>query len=151
MPAPSASRTQTPQGTSDISLSDVELNSSQLFTQDIEESGTEQEDQRKGRGHQTAKGYADKNDTWRGSLCTLGGLGVSRNLLSKGKAATYTYTTRGKMHSAMLQCVRTAFDGASKRGCPKAREDELPPRGVAASSGLEESFSREGHSDPPRC
>ncbi|KAG0726403.1 hypothetical protein GWK47_036674 [Chionoecetes opilio] len=113
MPAPSASRTQTPQGTSDISLSDVELNSSQLFTQDIEESGTEQEDQRKGRGHQTAKGYA--------------------------------------MHSAMLQCVRTAFDGASKRGCPKAREDELPPRGVAASSGLEESFSREGHSDPPRC
>ncbi|KAG0720219.1 hypothetical protein GWK47_048940 [Chionoecetes opilio] len=34
-------------GTSDISLSDVELDSSQLFTQDIEESGTEQEDQRK--------------------------------------------------------------------------------------------------------
>ncbi|KAG0721594.1 hypothetical protein GWK47_046180 [Chionoecetes opilio] len=46
-PAPSASRTHTPQGTSDISLSDVELDSSQLFTQDIEESGTEQEDQRK--------------------------------------------------------------------------------------------------------
>ncbi|KAG0715980.1 hypothetical protein GWK47_001174 [Chionoecetes opilio] len=39
-----------------------------------------------------------------------------------------------KMHSAMLQCVRTAFDGASKRGCPKAREDELPAKRVAASS-----------------
>ncbi|KAG0718707.1 hypothetical protein GWK47_007521 [Chionoecetes opilio] len=47
-----------------------------------------------------------------------------KTCLSKGKAATYTYTTRSKvnlkkhyekMHSAMLQCVRTAFDGASKR------------------------------------
>ncbi|KAG0718106.1 hypothetical protein GWK47_053127 [Chionoecetes opilio] len=92
-PAPSASRTHTPQGTSDISLSDVGLDSSQLFTQDIEESGTEQEDQRKRQeGTRQLKAMLwhlekffvfdsyvrTENDTLEGNLCTLGGLGVSR-------------------------------------------------------------------------
>ncbi|KAG0711523.1 Guanine nucleotide-binding protein G(q) subunit alpha [Chionoecetes opilio] len=42
----------------------------------------------------------------------------------------------------VLQCVRTAFDGASKRGCPKAREDELPAKRGGRQLCLEESFSR---------
>ncbi|KAG0711062.1 hypothetical protein GWK47_021441 [Chionoecetes opilio] len=109
-PAPSASRTHTPQGTSDISLSDVELDSSQLFTQDIEESGTEQEDQRKRQeGTRQLKAML-----WHLEKCT----------------------------KLILQCVRTAFDGASKRGCPKAREDELPAKRGGRQLCLEESFSR---------
>ncbi|KAG0715059.1 hypothetical protein GWK47_012795 [Chionoecetes opilio] len=139
-PAPSASRTHTPQGTSDISLSDVELDSSQLFTQDIEESGTEQEDQRKRQeGTRQLKAMLwhlekffvfdsyvrTENDTLEGKSVHTGRARCQqKTCLSKGKAATYTYTTRSKvnlkkhyekMHSAMLQCVRTAFDGASKR------------------------------------
>ncbi|KAG0710623.1 hypothetical protein GWK47_022410 [Chionoecetes opilio] len=166
-PAPSASRAHTPQGTSDISLSDVELDSSQLFTQDIEESGTEQEDQRKRQeGTRQLKAMLwhlekffvfdsyvrTENDTLEGKSVHTGRARCQQKTCrSKGKAATYTYTTRSKvnlkkhyekMHSAMLQCVRTAFDGASKRGCPKAREDELPAKRGGRQLCLEESFSR---------
>ncbi|KAG0724615.1 hypothetical protein GWK47_040242 [Chionoecetes opilio] len=154
-------------GTSDISLSDVELDSSQLFTQDIEESGTEQEDQRKRQeGTRQLKAMLwhlekffvfdsyvrTENDTLEGKSVHTGRARCQqKTCLSKGKAATYTYTTRSKvnlkkhyekMHSAMLQCVRTAFDGASKRGCPKAREDELPAKRGGRQLCLEESFSR---------
>ncbi|KAG0719729.1 hypothetical protein GWK47_007115 [Chionoecetes opilio] len=152
-PAPSASRTHTPQGTSDISLSDVELDSSQLFTQDIEESGTEQEDQRKRQeGTRQLKAMLwhlekffvfdsyvrTENDTLEGKSVHTGRARCQqKTCLSKGKAATYTYTTRSKvnlkkhyekMHSAMLQCVRTAFDGATRGVWPKAGRT-IPPKG----------------------
>ncbi|KAG0717296.1 hypothetical protein GWK47_054739 [Chionoecetes opilio] len=84
-----------------------------------------------------------ENDTLEGKSVHTGRARCQqKTCLSKGKAATYTYTTRSKMHSAMLQCVRTAFDGASKRGCPKAREDELPAKRGGRQLCLEESFSR---------
>ncbi|KAG0719854.1 hypothetical protein GWK47_007052 [Chionoecetes opilio] len=85
-----------------------------------------------------------ENDTLEGKSVHTGRARCQqKTCLSKGKAATYTYTTRSKvnlkkhyekMHSAMLQCVRTAFDGASKRGCPRPGRTSSPPRGVAASS-----------------
>ncbi|KAG0713272.1 hypothetical protein GWK47_016559 [Chionoecetes opilio] len=124
-PAPSASRTHTPQGTSDISLSDVELDSSQLFTQDIEGSGTEQEDQRKRQeGTRQLKAMLwhlekffvfdsyvrTENDTLEGKSVHTGRARCQqKTCLSKGKAATYTYTTRSKVnlkkHYQSLSCL----------------------------------------------
>ncbi|KAG0729013.1 hypothetical protein GWK47_031276 [Chionoecetes opilio] len=94
-----------------------------------------------------------ENDTLEGKSVHTGGARCQqKTCLSKGKAATYPYTTRSKvnlkkhyekMHSAMLQCVRTAFDGASIRGCPKARGGRAPPQEGGRQLCLEESFTRE--------
>ncbi|KAG0723926.1 hypothetical protein GWK47_041696 [Chionoecetes opilio] len=149
-PAPSASRTHTPQGTSDISLSDVELDSSQLFTQDIEESGTEQEDQRKRQeGTRQLKAMLwhlekffvfdsyvrTENDTLEGKSVHTGRARCQqKTCLSKGKAATYTYTTRSKVN------LKKHYE--KQEGLPKAREDELPAKRGGRQLCLEESFSR---------
>lgn len=48
------------------------------------------------------------------------------------------------MHSAMLQSVRAAFDEASKRGCSKAREHELPPKRVCRQISRADYFTQKG-------
>ncbi|KAG0716703.1 hypothetical protein GWK47_009063 [Chionoecetes opilio] len=52
----------------------------------------------------------------------------------------------GALGTADAQCHASVrqdgLDGASKRGCPKAREDELPAKRGGRQLCLEESFSR---------
>lgn len=45
------------------------------------------------------------------------------------------------MHRAMLPSVRAAFEGVSKRGRSKAKEDELPAKRGGRQLCMEESFS----------
>ncbi|KAG0725364.1 hypothetical protein GWK47_038727 [Chionoecetes opilio] len=121
--------------------------------------GLSRKDQRKRQeGHQgTAKGYAvapvrrQENDTLEGKSVHTGGLKVKQTTCrlrvrlpltpSNTRSKVNLKKHYEKMHSARLQCVRTAFDGASKRGCPKAG-GRAPRRGGRPPALLGESFSR---------
>ncbi|KAG0699632.1 hypothetical protein GWK47_025767 [Chionoecetes opilio] len=74
---------------------------------------------------------------WRGSLCTLGGLGVSRKpAFSKG-CTVPCFSASGR-----------PLMGRARGACPKAREDELPPKEGGPPALLGGSFSRKDKSDP---
>ncbi|KAG0710625.1 hypothetical protein GWK47_022411 [Chionoecetes opilio] len=90
-----------------------------------------------------------ENDTLEGKSVHTGRARCQqKTCLSKGKLATYTYTTRSKMHSAMLHCVPTAFDGGS-RGAAQGQGGRAPRQeGWPPSPCLEESFSRKDIGTP---
>ncbi|KAG0727297.1 hypothetical protein GWK47_034945 [Chionoecetes opilio] len=110
----------------------------QLFTQDIEESGTEQEDQRKRQeGTRQLKAMLwhlekffvfdsyvrTENDTLEGKSVHTGRARCQQKTCqSKGKAATYTYTTRSKVN------LKKHYEKVSKklRGRHLAAEEVQP-------------------------